>query len=198
MQRVFYVTHPQVEIDPAVPVPQWGLSALGRQRIAAAASRDWARGLGLVASSTERKALDGALVLAAASTCPMLEREDLGENDRSATGFLPPPEFEATADLFFAHPETSIRGWERAVDAQRRIVAAVGAVLADAPRGRDIAIVGHGGVGTLLLCHLKGLPIARSHDQTLGGGSVFAFDRTTSRVLHGWRALEDERIGDPE
>ena len=198
MQRVFYVTHPQVAIDPAIPVPQWGLSALGHQRMAVAASRDWARGLGLVASSTERKALDGAMVLAAASACPMLEREDLGENDRSATGFLPPPAFEATADLFFAHPETSIRGWERAIDAQRRIVAAVAAVLADAPATGDIAIVGHGGVGTLLLCHLKGLPIARSHDQIPGGGSVFAFDRKTSRVLHGWRALEAMRIGDPE
>lgn len=26
------------------------------------------------------------------------------ENDRSATGFLPPPEFEAVANQFFANP----------------------------------------------------------------------------------------------
>ena len=48
----------------------------------------------------------------------------IGENDRSATGFLPREEFWATADLFFAHPTESIRGWERAIDAQARIVAA--------------------------------------------------------------------------
>ena len=37
-----YVTHPQVLIDPAVPVPDWGLSPLGRGRaalVSAAAER---------------------------------------------------------------------------------------------------------------------------------------------------------------
>ena len=29
-----YVTHPQVEMDPRVPVPDWGLSPLGRARAA--------------------------------------------------------------------------------------------------------------------------------------------------------------------
>ena len=37
---------------------------------------------------------------------------------------MPPEEFEYTADLFFAHPEESIRGWERASDAQRRVMVA--------------------------------------------------------------------------
>jgi hypothetical protein len=32
------------------------------------------------------------------------------ENDRSATGFLPPPEFEAVADAFFVRPLESVRG----------------------------------------------------------------------------------------
>ena len=49
--------------------------------------------------------------------------DGLGENDRSSTGYLPKAEFEAVADAFFARPEESVRGWERAVDAQRRIVA---------------------------------------------------------------------------
>ena len=29
---VRYLTHPQVQIDPDVPVPQWGLSPVGRAR----------------------------------------------------------------------------------------------------------------------------------------------------------------------
>jgi broad specificity phosphatase PhoE len=82
---------------------------------------------------------------------------ELGENDRSATGFLPPEEFERVADQFFANPETSIRGWERAIDAQTRIVRAVERIESKGPT----AIVSHGAVGTLLYCHLAGKPIDR-------------------------------------
>ena len=42
----------------------------------------------------------------------------------------------------------------------------------------DVAIVSHGGVGTLLLCHLKGTAIHRAEDQP-GQGHWFAFDRDT-------------------
>ena len=119
----------------------------------------------------------------------MLEREGLGENDRSATGYLPRAEFEAMADLFFAHPNQSIRGWERAVDAQARIVAAVEEVLASC--SRNVAIVSHGGVGTLLLCHLRQCPIGREHDQPANnGGNYFAFDAGTRRLRHGWAPVD--------
>ena len=50
-------------------------------------------------------------------TLSVEERPGIGENDRSATGFVPAEEFEALADTFFADPHTSIRGWERAIDA---------------------------------------------------------------------------------
>jgi broad specificity phosphatase PhoE len=193
---LFYVTHPQVRIDPATPVPEWGLNEVGIARMEALAGRPWVATLGLVVSSTERKALDAAEALARLSGAPMLVREGLHENDRSATGFLPPPEFEATADQFFARPQESVRGWERAVDAQARIVSGVQAVLREAPEG-NVAFVGHGGVGTLLYCHLAGEPISRSRDQGPGGGNVFAFDRSRGVMLHGWRPLEEPRIGVP-
>ncbi len=97
------------------------------------------------------------------------------ENDRSATGFLPPPEFEKAADWFFAHPEESFHGWERAIDAQARIVNAVRAVLGRHDPQQPIAFVGHGGVGTLLKCHIEGRGISRSKDQPPGGGNLFRF-----------------------
>ena len=94
------------------------------------------------------------------------------------------------AELFFAHPETSIRGWERAVNAQRRIVAAVEGVIAAAPEG-DVAIVAHGGVGALLLCHLLGALIGRAHDQPPNnGGNHFTFDAASRHLLHGWRPID--------
>lgn len=120
-------------------------------------------------------------------------RQDLGENDRSATGYLPRAAFEAMADAFFAEPEVSVRGWERAADAQARIVAAVRAVIATTFPPGDIAIVSHGAVGALLLGHLSGRSIDRSLDQPAGnGGNFFAFDRETRRLRHGWMPIDSD------
>jgi broad specificity phosphatase PhoE len=187
MATVWFVTHPDVEIDPTIPVTEWRLSSRGRARTAAAARRDWVRGLGAIWASTERKAIETAVILAEATGIGFATHAALGENDRSATGYLPRAEFEATADLFFAHPDRSIRGWERAVDAQRRIVEAVETVLAATPEGLDVAVVAHGAVGALLICALEGLAITRAQDQPPGGGGhLFPFDRNTRLPRHGW------------
>jgi broad specificity phosphatase PhoE len=187
MGTAWFVTHPEVAIDPAVPVPDWGLSAEGHRRAKLLAAQPWAGGLAAVFSSAERKARETAAVLG----LPVRVRQAMGENDRSATGYLAKAEFEATADRFFAEPAASIRGWERAVDAQARIVAAVAAALAEAPPG-DLAIVAHGGVGALLRCHLAGVAISRAEDQPPGGGGhLFGFDRAAGRLLGPWRRIED-------
>jgi broad specificity phosphatase PhoE len=120
------------------------------------------------------------------------ELPDLGENDRSATGYLPPAEFELMADQFFAQPTESIRGWETAQDAQHRIVAAVDQIANLSSTNFPVAIVSHGAVGTLLLCHLNGWAIDRKHDQPgTGGGNYFRFDADTGVVEHGWRSIDE-------
>ena len=113
------------------------------------------------------------------------------ENDRSATGYLPRKEFEDVADCFFSEPTQSVRGWERAIDAQRRIVAEVEATLANAQTG-DVLYVGHGGVGTLLRCWLAGMPIDRKHDQPGGkGGCLFSFSLLDRNPISSWCLIED-------
>lgn len=190
--QVHFLTHPEVLIDPLVPIPDWPLSPRGLSRARAMLGQPWVGDIRAVFASTERKARDMAEILAGHLGLAFTSFEELGENDRSATGYLPPPEFEATADAFFAQPETSIRGWERAVDAQARIVAAVTRVLASAPAG-DLAIVAHGGVGALLLCHLKGVPIRRAEDQPgQGGGQGFRFTRDGWHLWEGWRPIEGQ------
>ncbi len=184
-----YLSHPQVRIDPTVPVPDWGLSDLGRSRTEAMANQSWMKAFGRIVSSTETKAIETASILAAALGIHADIRQSLHENDRSATGFLNPPEFEATADLFFRHPEESIRGWERAADVQARIIGAVMRALAEAPDTPTI-FVGHGGVGTLLLCHCAKKSIARTSDQPAGGGNHYLFDIGKRIVLYGWRSME--------
>ena len=190
MPIVYFITHPDVTIDPAEPVPDWPLSRRGRARMTRALALPWVAGIGSIWCSTERKARDGADILAAHLNLPVTALAALGENDRSATGYLPRAEFEAVADQFFANPDQSIRGWETAVAAQRRIVAAIGPICATSCSG-GIALVSHGGVGTLLLCHLRGDPIGRAHDQPANnGGNFFAFDAATRRLHHGWRPID--------
>jgi broad specificity phosphatase PhoE len=186
-----YLTHPQVKIDPAVPVPQWGLSDVGAARVRAALAKPWLGAFRRIVSSDETKAIEAAEIIAAACGLGVEVRHGLHENDRSATGFLPPEEFERMADQFFAQPDASVRGWERAADAQGRIVAGITAALAEAP-GVPTLFVGHGGVGTLLKCHLGGRAIARAEDQGPGGGGrYYHFSAQPRALIHDWRALED-------
>ncbi|MBW9090344.1 histidine phosphatase family protein [Rhizobium wenxiniae] len=185
-----YITHPQVRIDPKVPVPQWGLSDIGRHRAQKASQQPWAQKLGRIVSSDETKAIETAEILAAVADVSIMLAPDTHENDRSATGFLAPPEFEAAADWFFANPTESFKGWEKAVDAQARIVAAFDRILSDHNPDMPIAFVGHGGVGTLLKCHLLQTPITRSHDQPGGGGNLFCFSLADRTVSCDWTPIE--------
>jgi broad specificity phosphatase PhoE len=182
-----YVTHPQVIIDPAVPVPQWSLSPLGRRRMEAMLQQPWLSSVRRVVSSDETKAVEAASVIAEHLRLPYEVRAGIGENDRSSVGFVPPAEFEVLADAFFAKPEQSVRGWERAADAQRRIAEGLADLLE--PAAADVVVVGHGGVGTLWYCFLNGLPIERRHDQP-GQGHYFSVDQRTRRACHGWRPID--------
>jgi len=49
-------------------------------------------------------------------------------------------------------------------------------------------VITHGGVGTLLLCHLLGVPVDRRHDQP-GQDSFFRFDPATGAVPLTWQRL---------
>ena len=42
--RFLFITHPQVTIDPGIPVPDWTLSQVGRERMARFASSSTAAG----------------------------------------------------------------------------------------------------------------------------------------------------------
>lgn len=190
-RTVFYATHPQVQIDPDVPVPLWGLSDFGRERTVRAAGQGWTNRIKRIVTSGETKAIETAAIFATRLGLSPEIRERMHENDRSATGFLPPPEFESVADAFFANPTRAIRGWETAADAQARIVLEAEATLADVDSDGDLLFVGHGAVGTLLMTHLLGVPISRTLDQPGGGGNVFAFDRRTRAVIHRWRRFEE-------
>ena len=188
MRQLIYLSHPEVLIDPDVPVPHWPLTDQGRERARSLAAAAVLANVARIVSSKEVKALQTAGILSELLEVPVTARADMGENDRSATGFLPGPEFEQVADAFFAAPDQSVRGWETAQEAQNRIVHAAEEEIARGGAG-DLLLVGHGAVGTLLWCHLRGVPISRDHDQTLGG-SLWIAPLADLRPLAPWAPIE--------
>jgi broad specificity phosphatase PhoE len=105
MGIVHFITHPEVVIDPAIPAPQWPLSAEEKRRMGLMLRQSWVVGIGAIFSSSERKAWTGLEILAEHLALPITVIQELGENDRSSTGYLPQEEFEALADEFFARPQ---------------------------------------------------------------------------------------------
>lgn len=187
MTKIYFISHPEVVIDPAKPVPSWSLSERGLERMRSFAGRPELRSITSIWSSTETKAIEAAEILVGVlGFAPSTDRR-FNEIDRSTTGFLPAEQHEIIADQFFSAPEASIHGWERAIDVQQRIVEGFKAVRRVLPSG-DIAIVGHGGAGTLLLCFLAGLPISRQYDQPFQG-HYWSYSCEDNAVLHHWKPI---------
>lgn len=188
------MTHPQVRIDAAVPVPRWGLSDEGHDRARVFARHPLVRAVRRVVSSSETKAIELAQAMSVAARVPFTAEDEFGENDRSSTGFVPAERFEQLADAFFAKPEESIEGWEPAAMAQARIVGAFEATLAYHDLTRPIAFAGHGAVGTLLKCALDGRPISRDEDQRRrgdpNGGNVLVVRLADRALLTDWTPME--------
>ncbi|MEL7211937.1 MAG: histidine phosphatase family protein [Pseudomonadota bacterium] len=188
-RKLIFLTHAEVAIDPEVPVPDWPLSEKGHARHAAFVETDVLDNVTALYASAERKARDGADHVAKAKGLSVQIVPPLGENDRSATGFLPPNAFEEAADLFFAAPDSSMRGWETARAAQARVVAATQTITALDQSAGDILIVAHGAVGALLRCHLKGIEITRAEDQRPGGGCYFITDTDLQSPPTDWTRI---------
>jgi len=187
MATLFFISHPEVVVDPQVPVERWHLAPCGIERMRRFAAQDALSGLTEIWASTETKAIEAAGILAGRWGLGVQVLAELGENDRRATGFLPPAEFERVADAFFAQPQDSVRGWERAVDAQSRILGAVRGIVQQ-HKGGDLAILAHGAVGTLLLCALAGRAISRAEDQPFQG-HVWSATLPDLTIRHGWEPI---------
>ena len=188
MTIIRYISHPESAVDPTIAVTQWALSPRGLERARRLLDQPWVPQIRRVVTSPEAKAIALASLLGEHLRVDVEVRESTGEIDRSSTGFVPADRHEHLADQFFAEPAQSVAGWETAAHAQRRVVTAFADLLAPDTAG-DIALVGHGGVGTLLMCALADLPIDRVHDQP-GQGHYWSYDTTDRRVMHRWEPID--------
>ena len=187
----FYVTHPEVLIEPRVASTEWLLSPKGRARAETFAARGVLPGDARIIASTELKAMETAAILSRGR--PFETSDGLRENIRKATGYVEADEFDRLFHALFAHPDQSAGGWETARTTQNRVVAAVEAALVN--QSLTTIFVGHGSAGTFLKCAVAGRPISRADEQREmawpGGGNVFAFDWAGRKLIRDWQSFED-------
>ncbi|MFK7801077.1 MAG: histidine phosphatase family protein [Anaerolineae bacterium] len=195
MKTVYVITHPDVVIDPNVPVPNWPLSVKGRQRMENLLDEPWLKTITAVYSSDERKALDGAMILADQLGLTVIQQAGLEEVDRSSTGYLPVEQHDFNAELLFKHPADSVDGWETAEHAQKRMVAAVDQLIQADQTAGSLVIVTHGAVGSFLMSHLRKASITIADSPNVsGGGGIFSFDSETKTVLSDWQNIDNAQF----
>lgn len=184
MTKFLFVTSPAVTVMPTVPVSQWPISEQGMKQIGALAQQPFWPTIAAVYASTDTRSYTAADYLCAKHgiSCEMVD--DLREINRDSTGCLPLDEYVALIKQFYASPETSVRGWEPAQRAQERIVRSVSQLM-DRHREETIAIIGHGGVGTLLACAIEGVPATYERDPKTAG-KLLEVDWENRRILHWW------------
>jgi broad specificity phosphatase PhoE len=156
MPRLVLVRHAEVVQNRDVPVERWPLSTEGVLAAAALRAHPALAGVSAVWSSPEPKAL--ATARAIARDDEVRVHPGLRELDRTAVGWVGDhASYVALVTEILRRPDESVRGCERAHDAEARVASAVGEILAERP-GDDVAVVSHGLVLTLYLSRLLGLP----------------------------------------
>jgi len=155
MANLILVKHALPEIIPTVPAHRWHLSGIGRLRCKVLAERLACYAPDCIVSSTEPKAVETARIVADHLRLTSHVVEGLHEHDRSTIAWESREHFEAQVDEFFKHPHSLVMGNETAAQAYERFAQAVAAVINE-HLNRNIVIVAHGTVITLLVAHATG------------------------------------------
>lgn len=184
MKTIYFLSHPDVLINREIPITKWGLSDLGRKKMDGVLGFGWLAKIEEIYSSLETKAMEAAQIISDKLGIKSSAIEELGEIDRSSTGFLEFDKFQMAVDSFFSKPEESYKGWEKAADAQKRITNVVYNQIIKNSKAKNILIVSHGGVGALLLADLLKKKISRKYDQK-SQGSYFIF-KENKRLIKIW------------
>jgi broad specificity phosphatase PhoE len=145
-RNLVLVRHSAPEIAEEIPPREWQLSDDGRLRCEALADEIEPYRPTVIATSTEFKARETALLVADILGLPILEVEGLHEHERADSSFHPRKEdFRREVEAFFSHRERMVFGAETAIRAYARVARAIDRLLVEIPAGNVVA-VSHGRV----------------------------------------------------
>jgi broad specificity phosphatase PhoE len=153
VRKLILIRHSAVTPNPSLPSPKWHLSAGGRVRAHSLAAHIASYYPTRLITSEEPKAAETGQILADVLGKPFMTAPGLQEHNRKATlYFHNQAEFEAAVIRLFQYPEELVFGQETADQARLRFTRAIHTLLAQHPTD-TLAIVTHGTVLTLFLCH---------------------------------------------
>lgn len=190
MAKLYFITHPEVVIDPETLVSQWQLSDLGKKRAEFFAQAPWIPSLSVVYSSAELKAYQTAEIVTRKLHLPIHIQSKLGEIDRSSTGYVEKIELTKIVKDFFKHPDKPVKGWERAKDAQKRITKTVTDIISQYSDD-NIAVFSHGMVGALLNSYFKNASIHQRYEQSQLG-SYFVVETAEMKIIKDWTNIDED------
>lgn len=159
MSRLILIKHSLPVLDPAIPAPDWVLSAEGRRRAERLARQLDSLAPAVIAASPEPKAIETASILAAHHQLPVQVVDDLREHERRRVGYLSDSAFQAAVIATLRRPDEPVFGEETATAARQRFTAAISTVLAATPPERSLAVVTHGTVLALYIAAATGVDV---------------------------------------
>lgn len=183
MPLLYLIRHPHTRVDLDTPAAAWDLSDAGRAQLTALVAAPFWRHVAAVYSSDQRKAAEAAAMVADHYRLKATALPALDEADRSAYTAPDVASYQAAVAAFFAHPETSYRGWETAASTLARFQAGIADVLARHAESESVAVVTHGLNVTLYIAHRRGQAPSLDWWRSLGFCTVAAVDRATRQPL---------------
>ena len=197
MPTVFFITHPDVAIDPGVSVADWPLNKRSRARMHAITTRPWVRRVRHIFASSERKARDAAQILA----------DGLGLGGYSVIANLAENDRKTTERRRASLPRTSSRGPSTRSLRSRNRASGAGSrpqmlrheLLSPSSRPcrkplseRISPLSGTAARGPCSIAASRGCRSIAAYDQpATNGGNWFAFDRASRKLLRdGWQSID--------
>ncbi|MBI3732053.1 MAG: histidine phosphatase family protein [Chloroflexi bacterium] len=173
--RIYLIRHAETEPDDD-DATLWPLSQTGEQQVKQLAAQPFWDEVTAIVSSTEMKAIATVQGIAFEHSIPLFTHDGLRELRRTP-GLI--DNYSERAQQVFEKPAISIGNWERAADAQARIMACLDELIARFGQS-PFAVVSHGMVLALLLAALQdALGYTYEIWESLGFASVTLIERNS-------------------
>jgi broad specificity phosphatase PhoE len=182
--KLYVVRHAPPVVVPEVPPERWRLSAQGVAATRALVGEHGWAGVAAIHHSPQPKTEETARIIAGLIGAPLGAEPDLAEVAMDA-GFLGDQAFRDRVGAYLEGGDDP--AFEPYAAALRRITAAVARLLAAAV-GRDVAIVSHGRIITVLFSGLVGERLGRGAWASIGMPDVSVVDFELGRVTEGFLA----------
>ena len=182
---MYFITHPEIIPDPSLPLSLWDYSDSGAERWEKILKKLWIKNIEKIYSSPQQRARKAAQQMADELHYELHVRDDLDAVGGSNPEKLSPEARAAGMQLFYKFPQQNMNGWEKATDAQKRIIHAIEEILKESPGLEHVAVVCHEDLGNLLICDFKQIPIQKLYYLEIGARFFYE-----EGICKGWEMLE--------